>query len=350
MNFREFLQITVKNFRIFLNSGTDDLFVAIPGEARAVEIAASPPSLDELEQQDPDLQELPSDGQERAEPALNDPDMGEPTKTGDVAAEGVAAEGETREDVAAEGVAAEGETREDVAGEGAAVESAEPVDTLPVDEAEATEAPDLLPADGPAGEQGNATISPRSGLFAMLESLLFVAGEPVEASQLAKAMELSLDEVEAGLAGLRDEYADTERGMRLQERRGKYALVTMPAAASTIETFLNLDLTTKLSGPALETLAIVAYRQPATRGQIEAVRGVDCAGVLRSLTQRGLVEEMGRLDAVGRPILYGVTDLFMQHFGLTSMEELPPLESKDEDMLWATTKLAELEENQAESS
>jgi len=80
----------------------------------------------------------------------------------------------------------------------------------------------------------------------------------------------------------------------------------------------------------------------ATRMQIEAVRGVDSAGVLRSLVQRGLAEEVGRLEVAGRPILYGVTDLFMQHFGLTKLGELPPLESSEADTLWATTKLAEL--------
>ena len=92
-----------------------------------------------------------------------------------------------------------------------------------------------------------------------------------------------------------------------------------------VEAFLNLDATTRLSGPALEALAVIAYRQPVTRAQIEAVRGVDCSGVLRSLQQRGLIEEVGRLDAPGRPVLYGVTDLFMQHFGLMGLSELPPL-------------------------
>jgi segregation and condensation protein B len=89
----------------------------------------------------------------------------------------------------------------------------------------------------------------------------------------------------------------------------------------------------------LEALAVIAYRQPVTRAQVEAVRGVDCAGVLRSLAQRGLVEEVGRLDVPGRPILYGVTDLFMQHFGLTNLQELPPLEEPDADTLEAATLL-----------
>ena len=181
----------------------------------------------------------------------------------------------------------------------------------------------------------------RLPLTAVLESLLFAAGDPVTPLQLAKTLELPGDEIEQGLKHLAERYRNEGRGLRLQSHNGKYQLVTVPAVASHIETFLNLDISTKLSGPALETLAVIAYRQPVTRAQIEAVRGVDCAGVLRSLSQRGLVEEVGRLDAVGRPILYSVTDLFMQHFGLMELGELPPLEQVEADLLWATTALAD---------
>ncbi len=189
----------------------------------------------------------------------------------------------------------------------------------------------------------------RLGLTQLIESLLFVSDEPVDAVQLAKALDVTLESVEAGLRRLDKLYHVTGRGLRLQAREGQYSLVTAPEAAGAIEDFLNLDLTTKLSGPALETLAVVAYRQPVTRLQIEAVRGVDCAGVLRSMTQRGLIEEVGRLETVGRPILYGVTDLFMQHFGLMDLAELPPLETQDEDMLWAATQLAALEDQSGET-
>jgi segregation and condensation protein B len=178
-------------------------------------------------------------------------------------------------------------------------------------------------------------------LTTLLESLLFVAAEPVAPLQLAKTLELSLDVIEQGLAELANYYQRSLRGLRLQRFNDKVQLVTASAAAPFIEIFLNLDNSTRLSAPALETLAVIAYRQPVTRAQIEAVRGVDCAGVLRTLVQRGLVADVGRMEGVGRPILYGVTELFMQHFGLMEMAELPPLEESEADQLWAATVLAE---------
>jgi segregation and condensation protein B len=164
-------------------------------------------------------------------------------------------------------------------------------------------------------------------LAAALESLLFVSDEAVEPVLLARALGILPSEAEAGLLALGDAYRQEGRGLRLQARNGRYQLVTAPEAANLIEKFLNLDTSARLSAPALEALAVVAYRQPVTRAQIEAVRGVDCSGVLRSLLQRGMLEEVGRLDAPGRPVLYGVTDLFMHHFGLTALHELPPLEN-----------------------
>lgn len=180
-------------------------------------------------------------------------------------------------------------------------------------------------------------------LTTLLESLLFVAPEPVEPRQLAQTLDQPLEIIELGLAELADYYRRTLRGLRLQRFNNKVQLVTAPAAAPFIEAFLNLDNSTRLSSPALETLAVIAYRQPVTRAQIEAVRGVDCAGVLRSLVQRGLVAEVGRLEGAGRPILYGVTELFMQHFGLVEMGELPPLEETEADRLWAATAMDEPE-------
>ena len=177
-------------------------------------------------------------------------------------------------------------------------------------------------------------------LTAALEALLFVSDTPVDVGQFAKALNLSPAQIDAGLERLALLYRRDARGLRLMDRGGRFQLVTMPEAAGIIEDYLNLDLSTRLSGPALETLAVIAYRQPVTRAQVEAVRGVDCSGVLRSLLQRGLIEDAGRLETVGRPILYSVTDLFMQHFGLTGMNELPELKTDEADTLWAATELA----------
>jgi len=178
-------------------------------------------------------------------------------------------------------------------------------------------------------------------LTPVIEALLFVADGPVGAAQLAKALQLSNEAVYRAVQQLDHEYASANRGLRVQKYEDSFQLVTRPVFASLIETFLNLDVSTKLSAPALETLAIVAYRQPVTRTQIEAVRGVDSSAILRSLLQRGLIQESGRLDGVGRPILYTVTESFMQHFGLLNLDELPILETTEADRLWATTMLAE---------
>ncbi len=178
-------------------------------------------------------------------------------------------------------------------------------------------------------------------LSMVLESVLFVASEPVTPAHLARSLNISEAEVHAELETLAEHYRASGRGLRLQMLNGKVQLVTAPAVAAYVEAFLNLDATTRLSGPALETLAVVAYRQPVTRAQVEAIRGVDCSGVLRSLVQRGLIAEVGRLESAGRPILYGVTELFMQHFGLADLKDLPPLEESEADRLWAASLLAD---------
>jgi segregation and condensation protein B len=163
----------------------------------------------------------------------------------------------------------------------------------------------------------------------LLESLLFVADEPVAVSQLAKVLEVNPKFIEEALDRLRAEYG--QRGLRIQRKGEQVQMVTAPEAAPHIERFLGLQLSGKLSTAALETLAIIAYQQPITRAQIEAVRGVNCDGVLRTLTRKGLVEEVGRLEQAGRPILYGITFEFLQYFGLHDLAELPPLEDERDE-------------------
>jgi segregation and condensation protein B len=158
---------------------------------------------------------------------------------------------------------------------------------------------------------------------AALEALLFVSAEPVPTSQLALILEISASAVEQGLSHLDGELLT--RGLRLQRHGGRIQLTTAPEMADRVERFLGLEATSRLSRAALETLAIVAYQQPVTRPQIEAVRGVSSDGVMKSLLSKGLVQEVGRTEGPGRPILYGTTPDFLQHFGLTSLMELPPL-------------------------
>jgi len=160
-------------------------------------------------------------------------------------------------------------------------------------------------------------------LPAALEALLFVSAEPVPSAQLAAALEISTVDAEAGLNEL-DETLQT-RGLRLQRHAGRVQLTTAPETAESIERFLGLEAISHLSRAALETLAIIAYQQPVTRPQVDAVRGVNSDGVMKSLFGKGLIQEFGRAEGIGRPILYGTTPDFLQHFGLSSLSELPPL-------------------------
>ena len=158
---------------------------------------------------------------------------------------------------------------------------------------------------------------------AALEALLFVSAEPASIQQLAQALDIPVSAVEQGLERLDEHYQ--QRGLRLQRHGGRVQLTTAPDMAERIEIFLGLEATSHLSRAAVETLAIVAYQQPVTRPQIEAIRGVSSDGVMRSLLNKGLVQETGRADGPGRPILYGTSPEFLQHFGLNSLMELPPL-------------------------
>jgi segregation and condensation protein B len=151
-----------------------------------------------------------------------------------------------------------------------------------------------------------------------------VASGPVAVAELSQALEREEAEVAAALEKWAGEH--TDGGIRLQRLGSRVQLVSAPEAAPYIERLLGLHYSGRLSGAALETLAIVAYRQPVTRPAIESLRGVDCSGILHTLLNLGLIEERGRVTTPGRPILYGTTFDFLRHFGLQSLEELPPLE------------------------
>lgn len=158
-----------------------------------------------------------------------------------------------------------------------------------------------------------------------IEALLFAAPGLTSVDQLIQATKMKKREVEAALIALRTHYSELH-GIRLQEVNGQYQLVTAPEYATDIEAFLGLEVTSRLTQAALEALAIVAYKQPATRPEIDSIRGVNSDYVVRSLLSKGLIEELGRSEAPGRPILYGITPEFLQHFGLEGLEQLPEID------------------------
>ncbi len=162
-------------------------------------------------------------------------------------------------------------------------------------------------------------------LEASLEALLFVAAAPVALIHLAEALSQPQQEVEAALKRLEASYR-LERGLSLQWHAGRVQLTTAPEMAAQVEKFLGLEANARLSRAALETLAIIAYRQPITRPGIDSIRGVSSDGVLKSLLSKGLIQEIGRSEGPGRPILFGTTTDFLQHFGLSSVIDLPPYE------------------------
>lgn len=181
------------------------------------------------------------------------------------------------------------------------------------------------PVDGSAQAQGATALPPGIALPALCEALLFVAAAPTSVEELAKAVGMPIDAINGALDELAVALDASGRGLRLQRHGDRYALTSAPPAARIIARFLGLHRTERLSPAALETLAIVAYRGPVTRGEIEAIRGVDSSGVVQTLLARELIEALGRRSSVGQPVEYAVTANFLRHFGLASLAELPPL-------------------------
>lgn len=160
-------------------------------------------------------------------------------------------------------------------------------------------------------------------LESSLEALLFVAAAPVSLAQLASVLDERPEKIEQALRELERRYLK-QGGIRIQWWAGRVQLTTAPEYAQIVEKFIGLEATTHLSRAGQETLAIIAYRQPITRPGIDAIRGVNSDGVLRSLLSKGLIQEVGRAESPGRPILYGTTPEFLQYFGLSSLDQLPP--------------------------
>lgn len=178
-------------------------------------------------------------------------------------------------------------------------------------------------------------IEPRSEaeLEAVIEALLLVAPESTSVEKLARGADVTVSEIERALATMERREG---RGWIVQRHDGLVQLASAPRFAKEVRQFLGLERETRLSTPATETLAIIAYQQPVTRAEVEAVRGVDCAGVLATLHSRDLITSVGRLQTVGHPIQYGTTPEFLRHFGLRSLADLPPLgevEGRDTQVL-----------------
>jgi segregation and condensation protein B len=182
----------------------------------------------------------------------------------------------------------------------------------------------------------NARTAPAEALASAVESILLVAAEPVSLAELASATGASRPSVREALALL---HRRLTGGIRLQEHAGKVQLVSAPENVEAVQRFLGAVRPAPLSRAALETLAIVAYRQPVTRGEIDAARAVDSDRAVRTLLSRELVEVVGHRSGPGRPAEYGTTIHFLEYFGLTSLDQLPPLDLEPERLEASTLGL-----------
>jgi segregation and condensation protein B len=159
-----------------------------------------------------------------------------------------------------------------------------------------------------------------------LEAMLTVALEPISAEELADVADVDAEAVVATLRELCSEFILERRGFQFVELASGWVMQTSPDVAPWVTKFANRDVSHRLSSAALESLAIIAYRQPVSRAQITALRGVNVDGVVRLLEQRGYIEELGRAPGPGQPILYGTTELFLDRMGLATLDDLPPIE------------------------
>lgn len=168
-------------------------------------------------------------------------------------------------------------------------------------------------------------------MMGIIESILFASGDPVSAKEIGQLLELDVRTVRKLLSKMCDCFNFERRGLQVIIVNDTYQLATRPEYSDYIEKYLGQERAQSLSQASLETLAVVAYKQPVTKAEIEAIRGVKCDYIINTLVNRGFIQEVARKDTPGRPILYGTTDLFLRSFGLTSLEDLPPLESMESE-------------------
>jgi segregation and condensation protein B len=168
-------------------------------------------------------------------------------------------------------------------------------------------------------------------LKAAIEAILFIAGNPLSLEKLKGLFEeATAEQIEAQLALLKQDYDSRSAGVMLAEVAGGYQLATKPGQAAWIRKFRSVKVSSKLSKPALETLAIVAYKQPVTRTEVELIRGVNIGGIMRNLMERRLVKIVGKKDVPGKPMLYGTSQEFLQYFGMKDLSSLPTLKEFQE--------------------
>ncbi len=168
-------------------------------------------------------------------------------------------------------------------------------------------------------------------MAARAEAIIFAGGEPVSLDRIAQVLEVRTGDVEAALEQLKEKYNTPESGVHLLLLENSAQFCTNPEFAGSIRSVLELRRNTPLSQAAMEVLAVIAYNQPVTKAFVEQVRGVDCSGVIGSLMQKGLLEERGRLELPGRPLLYGTTENFLRCFQMSSLSELPPVPAQEEN-------------------
>ena len=166
---------------------------------------------------------------------------------------------------------------------------------------------------------------------AAVEAILFASGEPVEDIRIAEAAEIEKTDVESLIKMLNDRYNDAESALEIIRLGNKFQMCTRKKFADNIRAVMESKKQIPLSNAAMEALTIIAYNQPVTKGFVESVRGVDSSAVVNSLVEKGLLEEAGRLDVPGRPVAFRTTANFLRCFGLTSLDDLPPLVREEED-------------------
>lgn len=163
-----------------------------------------------------------------------------------------------------------------------------------------------------------------------LEAILFACGTPVETERIAQALEISTEQATELCEALKEEYSQRNSGIRIVKLGDSYQMCSVEEYAPQIRIVMDLRRNTPLSQAAAEVLAVIAYNQPVTKAFVEQVRGVDCSGVVANLISRELIEEKGRLELPGRPLVYGTTDHFLRCFNISSLDELPPLPEEEE--------------------